>query len=253
VRNLVVGIVVALGLGGCASTVGGPRVIYLDGSGWFGGERAIRAGLRAAGYAGTVERFGWTAGLGPLPDHLAAGAAHPRVPALVDRIVELRRADPNAPLVVVGLSAGTGLIVAALERLPDDVAVDHAVLLSPSVSSRKDLTAALRHVRGRLYATRSPHDALLAAGLSAGLATGRPAGKVGFARPDDLPDDAQALYAKVVTLDWRPAYAAYGWTGGHVNVISRSFIQHVIAPRILTDRPHPLDGPPPLARRDGDG
>ena len=229
-------------LGGCGSPTTCPRAIFLDGAGWYTGDGPVRAGLREAGFVGPVERFGWASLLGPVPDHILAGGLHPKIGALADRISELRKANPSGKIVLVGLSAGTSILVRALERLPDDVQVDYVVLLSPSISSRHDLGPALRHVRHRLYATSSEHDTLLAAApTSAGLGGGRPAGRFGFELPESGPSRME--YSKVVPLPWQPSYAAYGWNGGHVSVTSREFIRVVIAPRILDERPHPLDQP----------
>lgn len=243
-RLVVLSLALALVLGaGCAGSGQGPRVIFLDGAGWYTGDAPVRAGLRQAGFAGAVERFGWSSLLGPLSDHLLAGENHPKVDALANRIVRLRKANPDSPLILMGLSAGTGIIVNALEKLPPGVMVDHVVLLSPSVSSRHDLSAALEHVRGRLYATNSPHDTLLSAGSSAGLERGAPVGRVGFRPPSHWDDERRRLYRKVVNLPWQPEYAAYGWDGGHVSATSRDFIRVVLAPRIMDDQPHPLDVP----------
>lgn len=229
--------------GGCAQRMTTPRVIYLDGAGWYSGDGPVRAGLRRGGFRGPVERFGWSAMLGPLHDHVMAGKGHPAVSQLARRITRLRRANPDGRIVLMGLSAGTSLVVAALEKLADEVSVDYVVLLSPSISSRHDLSEALRHVTRRFYATHSPHDGLLPGVLSAGLEAGRPAGQVGFKIPRDLDDRRKGLYRKVVNLPWRPGYAAYGWDGGHVSVTSAEFISVVIAPRILDDLRHPLDRP----------
>jgi pimeloyl-ACP methyl ester carboxylesterase len=252
-RPVIAMALVAAAVGGCGQPAAGPRVIFLDGAGWYGSERPVRSGLREAGFAGTVERFGWSSLLGPVHDHVTASADHHKVPALVRRIVAVRRAAPGDRLVLMGLSAGTSLIVSALERLPEGMAVDSVVLLSPSISSRRDLTAALGHVTGRLYATHSPRDRLLAGAPSAGLEAGPPAGQVGLRIPPDAEPPTRDLYRKVINLPWRPGYVAYGWDGGHISVTAAPFIRAVIAPRILDDRPHPLDRPPvvpEVARRD---
>jgi len=249
VRTIILSAVAAALLGGCAAQSTCPRVIYLDGAGWYGGDRSVRSGLRKAGFAGTVERFEWSSLLGPLPDHVTAGANHPKVAELADRITQLRRARPDCKIVLIGLSAGTGIIVNALERLPTDVTVDHVVLLSPSVSDGHNLSEALKHIDGRLYATSSPHDALLAAASSAGMERGRPAGRKGFKIPRDLDINALNQYRKLVHLPWRPAYVAYGWDGRHVSVTNSDFIRVVIAPRIMEDQPYPLDRPAVAMRR----
>jgi pimeloyl-ACP methyl ester carboxylesterase len=220
-----------------------PRVIFLDGAGWYSGDGPVREGLRRGGFDGQVERFSWQSLLGPLHDHVTADENHPRVRDLARRITDLREANPDGRIVVVGYSAGTSLVVSALERLDGDVAVDHVVLLASSVPGRHDLTEALRHVRRQLYSTWSRHDSLLASSSCAGLRYGRPAGYVGFTLPAIELPQTRRLFRKVVHLSWRPGYLAYGWDGGHMSVTSPEFIRAVIAPRILADSPHPLDRP----------
>ena len=241
VRGTMTVVLLAGCLGGCVGEMTGPRAIFLDGAGWYRGDWSVRSGLRRGGFPGPVDRFGWSSLLGPVHDHVTAGKDHPKVRQLTERIVRLRRQDSRSRLVLIGLSAGTSLIVSALEDLPDGMSVDHVVLLSPSVSSRHDLSKSLQHVKGRLYATYSPHDAILATVPSAGLERGPPAGRVGFKPPPNLSDRRRGLYDKVVNLPWRGEYAAYGWDGGHVSVTSAEFIRVVIAPRILEDLRHPLD------------
>ncbi len=233
----------AAGAAGCAQDLSGPRVIFLDGAGWYSGDGPVRAGLRRAGFHGPVDRFNWSSLLGPLHDHVTAGRDHPKAAELAQRITKIRQADAESRLVLIGLSAGTSIIVSALEKLPEGAAVDHVVLLSPSLSARHDLSEALRHVRGRFYATCSPHDALLAAAPSAGLERGRPAGQVGFQLPNNPTAAKLELYRKVINLPWEPGYAVYGWDGGHTSTTSADFISVVIAPRVLEDLPHPLDRP----------
>ena len=228
-------------LAGCASDLSTPRVIFLDGAGWYTGDGPVRAGLQKAGFNGPVERFGWASGLGPLHDHLVVGPSHPRTRALAERITRLRQANPKGRIVVMGLSAGTRVVVCGLEKLPPSVWVDHVVLLSPSISSRHDLSKALRHVKGRLYFTTSTQDGILSTACSAGMEGGRPAGQAGFVLPNHPSADTKNLYRKVVPLPWRPGYLAYGWDGGHVSATSSEFIRVVIAPRIIDDSPHPLD------------
>lgn len=237
------GVLLAALMYGCASDVTTPRVIFLDGAGWYSGDGPVRAGLRQAGFVGPVERYGWSSGLGPLHDHLVVGPSHPRTRSLARRITQLRQADPNGKIILMSLSAGSGIVVHALEQLPPDIAVDHVVVLSPSICSRHDLTQALRHVKGRLYVTTSMQDHILAAAGSAGMEGGPPAGQKGFVLPDYGNAETKRLYQKVIHLPWRPGYSAYGWDGGHVSVTRSDFIRVVIAPRIMEDLPHPLDRP----------
>jgi hypothetical protein len=54
---------------------------------------------------------------------------------------------------------------------------------------------------------------------------------------------ARLEYNKVVNLNWKPAYVAFGWDGGHVSATNAEFVRAVIAPRIMSPEPFPLDRP----------
>ena len=227
---------------GCSTIEEGPRVIFCDGAGWSGSHRPVSAGLRAAGFRGRVESFAWSTLLGPGADHYLVARKKSKGEELAARIVEIRKAHPDASLHLMGLSAGTAVVVFALEQLPDGVRVDNVVLFSASLSERHDLATAMQHVRGRLYATCSMRDRILSGvGVTADGLSGRPAGLGGLRIPDRMRSDDG--YARVVNLHWRPAYAGFGWTGTHTGVADKRFVQHVIAPRLLDPLPHPLDRP----------
>ncbi len=243
VRKTIVLLIITAALTGCQARMTCPRAIFLDGAGWFSGDGPVRSGLHRAGYPGAVERFEWTSLLGPISDYLLATPSHPKVAALASRITKLRLANPDGQIILMGLSAGTSIVVYALERLPGDIQVDYVVLLSPAISSRHDLTGALKHVKHTLYATCTPHDMILTGISTADQRNDKPAGLVGLKLPKRMNAVKRKLYSKVVNIPWRPGYVAYGWGGGHVSVTSSNFIRVVIAPRIMDDRPYPLDIP----------
>lgn len=229
---------------GCESAVRSPKVFFLDGAGYYGAHFSVRRGLERAGYLGAFERFAWSSWLGPGADHLVVARSRDKGRQLEVRIVEARRAYPHGKIYLMGLSAGTAVILSALEELPHDVNVDGVVLFSSSVSSRRDLTPALRHIEGRLYATCSPQDTILSAlPINADGGPGRPAGLRGFLLPGGLREESQALYSKVVNVPWQPSYVGFGWHGGHVQATAAGFIENVIAPRLLSAEPYPLDRP----------
>ena len=107
----------------------------------------------------------------------------------------------------MGLSAGSAVILNALERLPEGVQVKNVVFFQPSVSASHDLTPALAHISGKLYATCSRRDAILSTlGVNADGQSGAPAGRSGFRIASGLTAKQRRLYTKVVNLPWRKQY-----------------------------------------------
>jgi pimeloyl-ACP methyl ester carboxylesterase len=237
-------ILLVAGVAGCSTSTSTPRVIYLDGAGWLTSAGSVKAGLKDAGYEGAFETFTWTSFLGAPADHLLTTRSNAPAKRLANRITQIRKDNPEGAIHVMGLSAGTEVVLAGLEELPADVKVDHVVLFSSSASARRSLSQVLPKVRGRLYATCSRHDKLLASlAVNADGTAGRSAGQRGFRLARGLSQGERALYNKVVNLRWRPEYAGFGWNGGHLRATSRRFVAAVIAPRIMSREPFPLDRP----------
>jgi len=227
---------------GCSKPKGGAIVFYCDGAGWYSGGSSVKAGLRSAGYKGRFERYSWSSFLGPAHDHFVNARSKLVARGLTRKIEKARARDANSPIHVVGLSAGTAVALSSLEQLSDGVQVDHVVLFSPSVSAKHDLTTALRHIRGRLYATTSPNDGILAAlVINADGLSGPPAGRVGFRLPTKATKATRAAYRRVINLPWHPSYVAYDCDGGHTSVTHAKFVKAVIAPRMLQREAYPLD------------
>lgn len=230
-----------VGAGGCQESARGPVVFYLDGAGWYSSAGSAKQGLRDAGYTGDFRTFSWSAYLGPAHDHFVTSRSKSVARGLARQIERVRKNDPTGLVVLMGLSAGTAVILSALDQLPEGVWVDSVVLFSPSVSARHDLTPVMKHVRGILYATCSPHDGVLRALVSnADGKRGPPAGRTGFRMPRGKNGTKEA-YRRVVNLHWRPAYLAFDWNGGHTTVTRSRFVAGVIAPRIFSSAPFPLD------------
>jgi len=240
------GLAALASLAGCAApkSNGKGMMFGCDGSGagavikWG---PSARRGLTKAGYQGLFGPFRWQTGLGVAADH-ASSVAYKRAMAgkLAERIAQHREEFPNDPVYIGGLSAGCAVVIYALEELPDGVSVDQVFLLSSSVSADYDLTAALRHVRGRLFATTSPHDAVLrdlvtVVGTADREASGSAiSGMKGFVPPAGAGDNVRALYrAKVVNIPWRPEFANYGNRGGHTDVVAEDFVAKYLAPLVV--------------------
>jgi pimeloyl-ACP methyl ester carboxylesterase len=216
-------------------------VFYLDGAGWYSSAGSVEQGLRQAGCTGQFETFSWSAYLGPAHDHLVTAKSRAVARRLSRKIEKVRRNDPTGQINVMGLSAGTAVVLSALEQLPEGIVVDNVVLFSSSVSADYDLTRTMKHVQRSLYATCSPHDTILKTlAINADGKPGPAAGQTGFRMPRGS-GGAAAAYRKVFNLHWQPSYLAFGWDGGHTVVTKASFVASVIAPRVLSTEPYPLD------------
>jgi hypothetical protein len=144
--------------------------------------------------------------------------------------------DPAArPVFLVGKSGGTGVLIEALEQLPDD-SVERAILIAPALSSRYDLRRALRAVRRDLVVYWSPLDVvLLGAGTKLFGTIDRVrsvgAGLTGFREPREFDDAGRALYAaKLRQVRWAWRMARTGYLGGHVGPDSPWFLRRFVIP-----------------------
>jgi pimeloyl-ACP methyl ester carboxylesterase len=121
---------------------------------WYDG---VRYGVRDVDPTMTAATFRWGA---PLPFallNLNAKWVHERAERrLAQRISVLAQ---NRPVSLIAHSAGCGVALGALRRLPQD-AVRDVVLLHPSVSPHYELDAAVRRTRGRLIVVYSDRDTL---------------------------------------------------------------------------------------------
>lgn len=238
---LLAGVVLAF-CTGCSGPRTGPVVFYCEGAGWYSSSGSVRSGLEAAGYAGVFRNYSWSSHLGAATDHLFAARSQSRARGLAEKILRARKEDPTSSIYVMGLSAGSAIVLSALEQLKGGAMVDGVVLFAPSVSAHHNLTRAMRTVKGRLYCTCSPHDGILR-GLAVnadGLA-GPPAGRTGFRLPRNLTEAGRGAYSRVVNLPWQASYIAYDYHGGHTSSTNSRFVEVVIAPRVLGKEPHPLD------------
>ncbi|MGD8451321.1 MAG: hypothetical protein PVJ57_05830 [Phycisphaerae bacterium] len=227
------------------------RTYYVGGAGPFGhiGTIDVPHGLRQAGYEGSLEVFGWQ---GLIPSHLRDQIDRSRneeqAHRLAQRVEAYLRHHPACPVNIIALSAGTGITTWALENLPDELQVNNVVFLGSSMSRDYDLRPALRHVRGRLYNFYSPDDPVL---LHAVPITGsvdrrtrgiNVAGLFGFAAPtgEDTPV-AEVYGPRLRNMPYRKHYRDYGYDGMHTDGTSAAFVEHILAPLLLS----PEDTPSP--------
>src|SRR5438105_382905 len=111
-----------------------------------------------AGVPHEVRDFIWTTGFGNLVrDVQDTPNVMARADELAREVTRYKAEHPDCPVYLVGHSGGTGVVLAAAERLPP-ATVERIVLLSPAVSPGFDLRPALRATRGEIVSFHSPLD-----------------------------------------------------------------------------------------------
>lgn len=239
-----------LGLAGCNPSFG-PRAeygitFYSPGAGNVDfGDAGLREGLRRAGYRGQVATNLWTVSFNPAIDQALRVNAHLGATKLARWIEQYQDKYPGRPVHLVGLSAGTGVTIWALEQLHDGYMVDNVVLLASSLASDYDVGKAIRRVRGKIYNYYSSNDAILAVPMKLfGTIDGKfgvdGAGAVGLHSPHGAD--------RIVNIRWRPSFERYGYYGGHTDGTSAPFVEAVLSKHILSDSPTAYAGVPAKPR-----
>lgn len=214
---------------------------YIGGAGPIGnvGSLDIPNGLQDAGYEGAIEVFTWQ-GFTHAGDQINLSRNRSKAAELSTKIRNYRRRYPNNEIHIIALSAGTGIATFALEYLPQDVHIDQMVFLGCSMSSRYDLTRALRRVQGRLYVIYSPRDPILSKVVwytgtvdRASAAEDGIAGLRGFRMPHSMGPDTERQYTKLYNVPWRIDFSDAGYDGLHTDSTKRDFIRRYIGPLIL--------------------
>jgi pimeloyl-ACP methyl ester carboxylesterase len=234
---------------GCASWRQGPLVDYrppfgpdahaivyvADGAGNF---RAMSSALRKAVVAEKlplyVKTFEWSHGYGRvLADQVDHGHVRSEGQRLADLIRARRQAYPESPIYLVAHSAGSGVVLAAAERLPPGQ-VDRIILLAPSVPSDYDLRPALHAVKDELdvFCSIRDNSYLRMSDLVTSLFQCKwcaAAGCHGFQSLNETPDDV-ACYAKLRQYPWEPRLAWTGHEGGHFGCYQQGYLRAFVLP-----------------------
>lgn len=223
--------------GGC----GGPRftekakvgvTFYVPGAGNVDfGDAGLREGLTAAGYRGDVAAYMWTISFNPAIDQTLRLNARLHARNLAKIIRRYMDEYPGRPVHLVGLSAGSGIAVWALENLPEPYQVESVVLLGSSLWHRYDVGKALKRVKGKMYVYYSQYDAILAGpmkvfGTIDGVFGQDGAGSVGLHSPTGRD--------RIVNIPWKPEYESFGYHGGHVDATSAEFVRAYLSKHILS-------------------
>jgi pimeloyl-ACP methyl ester carboxylesterase len=185
-----------------------------------------------------VRTLRWGHGLGRWHSDLTDIVNHrAQAEALAGQVRAYLGRHPGSPVYLVGKSGGTGVVVRALEMLPES-SVEWVILLAPALSPGYDLTAALGAVVREVVVFWSPLDVFVL-GLGTRLfgtfdgRRGVSAGLVGFRRPKGLNELGIARYGKLRQVRWTPSMARTGYLGGHVGPDSPAFLRRYVAPLLL--------------------
>ena len=211
-------VLIADGVGGFDLTSFGLRHVV----GQAGGPQLVRAVSWGHGWGR------WHADLSNVANQRAGSAA------VAAQVLAWREAYPDRAVFLVGKSGGTGIVVGALEVLPEG-AVEAAVLLSAAISSTYDLSRALRAVAREVVVFWSPLDlVILGAGTILFGTVDRVhtigAGLVGFRVPPDLDGAGRDQYRKLRQVRWTPAMIAAGNLGGHAGTDNPAFLRKYVVP-----------------------
>ena len=208
-------------------------------------DSALLSGLRQGGLAADTEIFDWTCKDPGLDSLLARARNQDQAAKIAEHLTTYIRSHLATKIYLTSHSGGGGVAVWALEKLPRDVQIDTLFLIAPALSPTYDLSAALRHVRGRCYVFSSEGDAaVLGVGTRLfGTIDGEKsdaAGRVGFTRPVTA-DPAQ--YAKIVPKPDQSAWMQFNNIGDHIGPMMTPFAKSVIAPLLIGQPPLPATQP----------
>jgi len=214
------------------------RVYVLSGAGGMMGEcGSIRDGLKQGGVRRPIEIFHWSHG-GVLEDQTGVEANRKKARELARRIEAFQAVSPGSPVHVIGVSAGTGLVVWALEDLEPGTTVTAAILLSSSLDTHYNLGPALAKTRDGIYSFTSVADTVLSLGVTwAGTVDrngGLAGGLVGFSPPGDASEETRRLYKeKLHEIGWWPGDTVYGHVGDHLGATRPGYVKAKVAPIVL--------------------
>jgi pimeloyl-ACP methyl ester carboxylesterase len=232
------------GCGGRGALTSAHAILYVPGA---AGNGAWNNGIRQALHEETnlpVHTFTWGANFPFTMLNLQSRSIHNKAEAqLADAIAAWHQQHPAGRLILVAHSAGCGVVLGALPRLPENIAVETVLLLAPSVSPGYDLAPALERIDHRLHVFHSDRDTLFLRWRTGTFGTydnvrTAAAGHLGFSA-DNLP---APLRSKLVQHPYAPAWSDLGNNGDHFGVLAPQFARTILAP-LLTDRADPASPP----------
>jgi pimeloyl-ACP methyl ester carboxylesterase len=224
-------------------TTGQGVVFYVCGAGggsifssWAPG---VRKGIQDSGRPIEFHEFVWQTGLGVIADQTSS-VEYKRAKGakLAETIVAYKKENPDRTVSLIGLSAGTAVVLYTLEALPENCEVDHVVLLGSSVDAGYDICPALTRVRDNLIVFTSAKDEILTVFVPLTGSADRKyvgtdlVGICGFHQPVGMDETRQNLYKKIRTIAWQPVFSEVGDNGGHTDKTNPQFVKRYLVPII---------------------
>lgn len=214
-----------------------PGVVFVvEGVGGFTlFNHAVRWALPLAGVRHEVRDFVWTHGTGKiLKDLQDTPHLLRKADELAGAILRVKAQNPDRPVYVVAKSGGTGLTLAAVEKLPSQT-LERIILLSAAVSPSYDLRPALRATRKEIISFYSPFDQVVLGWGTSLFGTvdrvrGPSAGLKGFVTPPGLSAADKAMYERVIQVQWHPTMLLEGNPGVHSGTSMPVFVARQVAP-----------------------
>lgn len=214
-------------------------VWVLDGAGDLkGSSNALAQANSADGNPVELSVFPWSHGYRRLlMDQIDMTHVRIQGAKLAQAIQERKAREPGRRVVLIGHSAGCGVILCACDQLPMD-AVDRIILLAPSVSTGYDIRPTLWSAKEGVDVFCSTKDWLAlgfvihVVGTTDKFWSGSAAGRWGF-QPKGSSKLAEMEANRLRQHFWSPEMAWTGHTGGHHGMHSPAFIDAYLMPLML--------------------
>ncbi|MGA2230331.1 MAG: hypothetical protein ABSH22_05480 [Tepidisphaeraceae bacterium] len=213
-----------------------PYVVHIPGiGGILAVDNAMAKGLVQGGVNADITMVDWSAGDRGIAALHARDRNELEAGKVADMLVRRMETYPGSRVVLTSHSGGGAIAVWALEKLPAGDQVDDAFLMAPALSPGYDLSAALKHVRGKMYVFWSTGDELVLGigcrmcGTMDGKLTDA-AGRVSFSQPSSADADQ---YKKLDQRAYDPAWVRLGNLGDHIGPMARLFAKAILAPLVI--------------------
>jgi hypothetical protein len=200
----------------------------------------VRKGFEEANAPEEFREFIWQTGLGAWADQTSSvNYKRSKAARLAGEILTYKKDHPEGGVTLIGLSAGTAVVVYALESLPESCRVNHVILLGSSLDASYDMREALLRVEDNVVVFTSDKDEILTVFVPMTGSADRQfvgtdlVGICGFHRPNHANEATRILYSKIRTIPWHPVFAEVGDNGLHTDTTHPEFVKKYLVPIVV--------------------